>query len=106
MKTNKTIIHFTVDGIAGRYLVAEDLVRWDTISCSYSSASKAIRSAIRLNAIGPKYEVVLTTHDGMVLRLSVNDRSSWSKKVAQAHARDMRCAGLKDRYAKVEVVEL
>lgn len=50
MKTNKTIIYFTVDGVKGRYLVKEDHVAWDTISCSYASASKAIRSAIRLNA--------------------------------------------------------
>lgn len=49
------------------------------------------------------YCVKLTTHDGKVMYLSVKDRTSWSKRVAQAHARDMRCAGLRDRYAKVEV---
>lgn len=52
------------------------------------------------------YEVVLITHDGKEIRLTVKDRSQWSKKTAQAHARDMRCAGLRDRYAKVEVREV
>ena len=52
-----------------------------------------------------EYGVRMTTHDGETIRLVVNDRSTWAKSTAQAHARDMRCAGLRDRYAKVEVVE-
>lgn len=52
-----------------------------------------------------KYCVKLTRHDGKVSYLAVGDRTQWSKRTAQAHARDMRCEGLRAQYAKVEVEE-